>query len=178
MSINNSCLDAVQRPQSGTTGNLMCKTQLMTILVIKTAFYGPDDPVAVCEVLFYFKYVWYLPRRDCPASRIWNHTELDVQNTSEGHSGNKNRVSWAGRPNGSGWSPILLHMCLISNSSWLSSCKTQLNTIIAIKTEFYGSDDLLAVVKVQFYFTYVLCQPRCDCPMAEIGTTENMMCKT
>jgi len=47
-------------------------------------------------------------------------------------------------------------------------CKTQLNTIIAIKLAFYGSDDLLAVVKVQFHFTYVLRQPRCDSPMAEI----------
>ena len=61
----------------------------MTILIIKTAFYGPDDLMAGGEVLFYFTRVGYLLRRDPPASTIWNHRELDVQNTSEDHFGNK-----------------------------------------------------------------------------------------
>ena len=39
--------------------------------------------MTVGEVLFYFTRVWYLPRRDCPASRIWNNMELDVQNKTQ-----------------------------------------------------------------------------------------------
>ena len=54
MSIYVSCLFAVLRPQSGTTGNLMCKTQSAAILPIKFEFYGPDDLTAVSEVIMYF----------------------------------------------------------------------------------------------------------------------------
>jgi hypothetical protein len=75
----------------------------------------------VVEVLFYFALVWYLPRCDCPASKIRNDWELDVQNTRKGHSANVACVLWAGRPNGSGWSPILPRTCMISTPSWLSS---------------------------------------------------------
>ena len=121
MSIYRSCLLAVQRPQSGTTGNLMCKTQCTATLNIKPAFYWSDDLMAVVDVLFYFAHVRHLPRRYCPASTIWNHWELDVQNTTKGHFTYKTRVLWIGRPNGSGQCHILLRTSLTSASPWLSS---------------------------------------------------------
>jgi len=72
----------------------MCKTQSAAILPIKLEFYGPDDLIAVSEVQIYFVQVWYLPRRDCPAATIWNHWELDVQNTMYGHFAYKTRILW------------------------------------------------------------------------------------
>ena len=107
------------------------------------------------------------------------HWELDVQNITNCHSANKISVLCVGRPNGSGGSPNLLHIGLISTPSWLCSGHNRepLGTWCATRNEwpfgqtkpaFYGSDDLTAVVKVLFYFAYVLCRPCCDCPVANI----------
>ena len=74
----------------------------MANLPILSAFYGSDDPMAVAKDLINFEDVRYLPRRDCLASTLWNHLELDVQNTTDVLSANIIRVSWVGRPNGSG----------------------------------------------------------------------------
>jgi hypothetical protein len=112
---------ASQRPQSGTTRNLMCKRQCTAISPRKPAFYGPRDLMEVVEVLFYFTYVWCLPRHDCPASTIWNLWELDVQNTTKFHTTNKARILWVGRPNNSDRYSILFRTILISASLWLSS---------------------------------------------------------
>jgi len=51
ISIYGGWLSAVQRPQSGTTGNLMCKTLPTVILPTQSAFYGLDDLTAVVEDL-------------------------------------------------------------------------------------------------------------------------------
>jgi len=39
----------VQCPQSGTTGNLMCKTQINAIVLIKPELYGSEDIIAVAH---------------------------------------------------------------------------------------------------------------------------------
>ena len=132
MPISNDHLVAVYRPQSGTTGNLMCKTQSTAIMPIKTSFYKSADPMTVACVSLCIIRIRCLPRRRCSAAIVWNHWELVMQNNVNGHYAKK-PVSGVSRPNDSGRTHTLHHISPVSTppSLFCGHCLEPLGTSCA-----------------------------------------------